>query len=57
MPDDKRLKYATISLPEGLMKRVDEILKEFGYWPSRASFVREACLEKIERLQKREENE
>ena len=40
-------KYATVSIPIGIARAVDELLEELGYWPSRGAFVREATLEKI----------
>ena len=50
---EKTDKYATISLPSAIMKAVDELINDLGYWPSRGSFVREACLEKIHRERRR----
>ena len=46
-------KYATVSIPRGIADAIDELIEELGYWPSRGSFVREACLEKIRDEQKR----
>jgi len=44
----ERTRYVTVSLPVGIARDIDELIKETGYWPSRGgSFVREACLEKI----------
>lgn len=40
-------KYVTVSLPVGIIKAIDALIEELGYWPSRGAFVREACLEKI----------
>lgn len=40
-------KYVTISLTRGIGDAIDELIEELRYWPSRGSFVREACLEKI----------
>jgi Arc/MetJ-type ribon-helix-helix transcriptional regulator len=45
--EGKTEKYATISIPSPIMKAIDELKKDPGYWPSRGAFVREACLEKI----------
>jgi Arc/MetJ-type ribon-helix-helix transcriptional regulator len=39
--------YVTISLPKAITDAIDELIEELGYWPSRGSFAREACLEKI----------
>ena len=46
-------KYVTISLPTGISDEIDELMEELEYWPSRGAFVREACLAKIEKEQKR----
>ena len=46
-------KYATVSIPRGIADAVDELIEELGYWPSRGSFVREACLDKVREEQKR----
>ena len=43
----ERTRYVTVSLPVGIARDIDELIEETGYWPSRGSFVREACLEKI----------
>ena len=40
-------KYVTISLPIRIADEIDELIEGLGYWPSRGSFVREACLTKI----------
>ena len=40
-------KYATVSIPMGIIREMDRLIEEFGYWPSRGAFVREAALEKI----------
>jgi len=48
-----KTKYATISLPIGITDEIDQLIKAFGFWPSRGAFVREACLEKIRDEQKR----
>ena len=40
-------KYVTVSIPRGIAKDIDGLIEELGYWPSKSSFVREACLEKI----------
>jgi len=41
------VKYVTVSIPKGVADKIDLLIGELGYWPSRSSFVREACLEKI----------
>ena len=45
MPES--VQYATISIPLAIAGEIDKLIGELGYWPSRSSFVREACLEKI----------
>ena len=42
-------KYTTVSLPKPLGDDMKELLERVGYWPSMSSFVREACIEKLER--------
>jgi Arc/MetJ-type ribon-helix-helix transcriptional regulator len=44
---DEKTKYVTVSIPRGIAKDIDGLIQELGYWPSKSSFVREACLEKI----------
>ncbi|MFQ5710344.1 MAG: ribbon-helix-helix domain-containing protein [Candidatus Geothermarchaeales archaeon] len=46
---EKLVRCASISLPQAVVKQIDRIVEEFDYWPSRAAFIREACLEKVER--------
>jgi Arc/MetJ-type ribon-helix-helix transcriptional regulator len=46
-------KYVTISLPKGIADEIDRLIDELHYWPSRGSFAREACLEKIREEQRR----
>jgi len=40
-------RYVTVSIPKAIAAKIDTLIEELGYWPSRSSFVREACLEKI----------
>ena len=40
-------RYVTVSIPKAIAAKIDSLIEELGYWPSRSSFVREACLEKI----------
>ena len=39
--------YVTISLPIRIADEIDELIEGLGYWPSRGSFAREACITKI----------
>ena len=41
------VEYVTVSIPKAIGKQIDRLIDKKGYWPSRSSFVREACLEKI----------
>ena len=43
----EKIKYVTVSIPKAVANRIDYYVDNLGYWPSRSSFVREACLEKI----------
>lgn len=49
----ERSNYVTVSLPIGIAKAIDSLIEELGYWPSRGSFAREACLEKIREERRR----
>jgi Arc/MetJ-type ribon-helix-helix transcriptional regulator len=46
-------KFGSVSLPTGVLAAIDDLIEELRYWPSRSSFVREACLEKIRREEDR----
>lgn len=41
--------YSVVSLPRRVLKEVDKLIEDLGYWPSRSAFAREACLMKIKR--------
>lgn len=43
-----RVEFGAVSVPTPILEEIDKLIEELGYWPSRSSFVREACLEKIE---------
>ena len=45
----KKTKYRTVSIPRGLTDDIQELIDEYGYWPSLSAFVREAALEKLKR--------
>lgn len=51
-----RVEFGAVSVPIPILEEIDRLIDELGYWPSRSSFVREACLEKLqyerERLKK-----
>lgn len=42
-------KYTSVCLSGRLVEEIDRVIEELGFWPSRSTFVREACLEKIKR--------
>lgn len=42
-------KYRSVSVPVKLIREIERIVSELGYWPSVTAFVREACLEKVVR--------
>jgi Arc/MetJ-type ribon-helix-helix transcriptional regulator len=45
--NDASINYTTVSIPRAIAIEIDALIESLGYWPSRSSFVREACLEKI----------
>jgi Arc/MetJ-type ribon-helix-helix transcriptional regulator len=55
MSDDEQesRKFGSVSLPMGVLEAIDGLIEGLRYWPSRSSFVREACLEKIRREEDR----
>jgi len=48
-----RVEFSAVSVPLPILEKIDKLIEELGYWPSRSSFVREACLEKIQRERER----
>ncbi|MEM2454791.1 MAG: hypothetical protein QXL85_07225 [Candidatus Bathyarchaeia archaeon] len=44
-----RVRFSAVSIPLPLLEKIDDLIEKVGYWPSRSAFVREACIEKIER--------
>jgi Arc/MetJ-type ribon-helix-helix transcriptional regulator len=46
-------RYVTVSIPKAIAGKIDFLIDELGYWPSRSAFVREACLEKISTEERR----
>jgi Arc/MetJ-type ribon-helix-helix transcriptional regulator len=46
-------RYVTVSIPKAIAGKIDFLIDELGYWPSRSAFVREACLEKISAEERR----
>jgi len=45
----KRVEWKTVSIPKRLADDIQEIIDEWGYWPSMGAFMREAALEKLRR--------
>jgi Arc/MetJ-type ribon-helix-helix transcriptional regulator len=50
----KRKAFSSVSLPTPLVERVQEVVSKVGYWPTKAAFMREACLEKLDKYKKEE---
>jgi Arc/MetJ-type ribon-helix-helix transcriptional regulator len=44
--------YSSISLPAALVREVEEVVKELGYWPEKSAFMHEAVREKLEKCKK-----
>ncbi len=42
-------KYITVSLPEKLIEKIDNVLKDYGY-SSRPEFIKEAIRDKLKSL-------
>jgi Arc/MetJ-type ribon-helix-helix transcriptional regulator len=47
--EKSRGEFRTISLPASLVERVETLIKELKYWPTKTDFIREAVLEKLEK--------
>lgn len=45
-----KVKYVTVSIPKAVADRIDYCVDKLAFWPSRSSFVREAVLEKCDRV-------
>lgn len=50
--EKRRLHYSSISIPTPLMKEIEMVVKEFKYWPTKTAFIREACLEKLDKYKR-----
>jgi Arc/MetJ-type ribon-helix-helix transcriptional regulator len=44
--------FSSISFPTPLIKEIENIVEELGYWPTKTSFIREAVMEKLEKHRK-----
>jgi len=50
--EKKRGAFSSISFPTLLINEIEKIVNEFGYWPTKTAFIREAVMEKLERYRK-----
>jgi len=50
--DKGRGVYISVSFPKPLLMEVDKVVAELGYWPTRATFIREAIMQKLEKYKK-----
>ena len=46
--------FSSISLPTPLIEKIESLVKNVGYWPNKTAFIREACMEKLEKYGKQE---
>ena len=53
----KRQAFSSVSLPTALLERIEDVVGELGYWPTKTAFVREASLEKLNKYRKEEHDE
>lgn len=47
--EKRRQLYSSISIPTRLLQEIEKLVKELSYWPTKTAFIREACLEKMEK--------
>jgi len=48
--------FSSISFPTPLIKEVEKVVEELGFWPTKTAFIREAVMEKLEKHRKKLEN-
>jgi len=53
----KRKAFSSVSLPTPLIKKIEEVVIELGYGPTKTAFVREASLEKLDKHKKNAETQ
>jgi Arc/MetJ-type ribon-helix-helix transcriptional regulator len=41
--------FLSVSFPMPLVREVEKIVGELGYWPNKTTFIREAVMEKLEK--------
>lgn len=44
--------FSSVSLPTPLIEKIEKVIDELGYWPTKTAFVREASLEKLDKHRK-----
>ena len=44
-----RRAFSSVSLPTPLIEKIEKVIDELGYWPTKTAFVREASLEKLDK--------
>ena len=44
--------FASVTLLVPLLREVERVVEELGYWPRRAQFIHEAIMEKLEKYKK-----
>jgi len=49
---EEKRRFGSISLPRSLVKEVEKVVDQLGYWPAKTHFVHEAVMEKLERYKK-----
>jgi Arc/MetJ-type ribon-helix-helix transcriptional regulator len=45
----RRGPFISVSFPTPLVRDVEKIVREIGYWPNKTAFIREAIMEKLEK--------
>jgi len=44
-----RSSFSSVSLPAALVNEIEKLVKRTGYWPTKTDFIRQACMEKLEK--------
>lgn len=47
--DRVKVEWSGVSVPKPILDKIDELIRETGYWASKSSFASEAIREKLER--------
>ncbi|MEM3627357.1 MAG: ribbon-helix-helix domain-containing protein [Candidatus Bathyarchaeia archaeon] len=53
----KTRSFCSVSLPAPLIKKIEKVVGKLGYWPTKTAFIREACLEKLDKYKIEESTE